>query len=91
MVNEAANLQSTATAYVTGLTSSPSYQTDFTGHSIFVPIATILPGITTWGQSNWDWTYVDALVQTALSNGKKFSIAFTHKPTGVTTANTISY
>jgi hypothetical protein len=75
VVNEAANLQSTATAYATGLTSSSAYQTDVAGHAIFVPIARILPNITTWGQFNWDWTYVDTLVQTALSNGKKYSIA----------------
>ena len=74
VLNEASNMQSTATAYAVGLTSSPAYQNDVTGHAIFVPIAQILPNITTWGQFNWDWTYLDALVQIAVSNGKKFSV-----------------
>ncbi|HTF99783.1 MAG TPA: hypothetical protein VK654_04245, partial [Nitrospirota bacterium] len=74
VVNEASNEQSTATAYAAGLTSSPAYQNDITGHAIFVPIAKILPSITTWGTFSWDWTYLDTLVQTAVSHGKKFSI-----------------
>ena len=74
VLNEASNEQSTATAYASGLTSSPAYQNDITGHAIFVPIAQILPSITTWGQFNWDWTYLDTLVQIAVSNGKKFSV-----------------
>ncbi len=55
VVNEASNEQSTATAYVSGLTASTAYRNDVTGHAIFVPIAKILPSITTWGQFNWDW------------------------------------
>jgi len=74
VVNETSNEQSTATAYASGLTSSPAYQNDVTGHAIFVPIAQVLPNITTWGQFNWDWTYLDTLVQIAVSNGKKFSV-----------------
>jgi hypothetical protein len=75
VVNEAANGQSTATAYVAGLISSPAYRDDVAGHAIFVPIAKILPNLATWGQFNWDWTYLDTLVGIAVSNGKKFSIA----------------
>jgi hypothetical protein len=74
VVNENSNEQSTATAYAAGLTSSPAYQSDVTGHAIFVPIAKILPSITTWGTFSWDWTYLDTLVQIAVLNGKKFSV-----------------
>jgi hypothetical protein len=74
VLNDASNEQSTATTYASGLTSSSAYLTDVTGHAIFVPIAKILPSITTWGQFNWDWTYVDTLVQIAVTNGKNFSI-----------------
>ncbi len=74
VLNENSNEQSTATAYAAGLTSSSAYQNDVTGHAIFVPIAQILPSITTWGTFSWDWTYLDTLVQIAVSNGKKFSV-----------------
>ncbi len=74
VLNENSNEQSTATAYAAGLAASPAYQNDITGHAIFVPIAKILPSITTWGTFPWDWTYLDMLVQIAVSNGKKFSV-----------------
>jgi hypothetical protein len=74
VVNEASNLQSAKTAYVSGLTSSPAYTNVVGGHAIFIPIAKILPSITTWGEFNWDWGYVDSLVDIALAHGKKFSI-----------------
>ncbi len=74
VLNENSDEQSTATAYAAGLTSSPAYQNDVAGHAIFVPIAKILPSIATWGTFSWDWTYLDTLVQTAVSNGKKFSV-----------------
>jgi hypothetical protein len=74
VLNEASNEQSTATAYATGLTSSPAYQKDITGHAIFVPIAKILPNITTWEEFIWDWSYLDTLVQIAILHGKKFSV-----------------
>ena len=74
VLNENSNEQPAATSYAAGLTSSPAYQSVITGHAIFVPIAKILPGITTWGQFNWDWSYLDTLVRVATSNGKKFSI-----------------
>jgi hypothetical protein len=74
VLNEASNEQAAATAYASGLTESPAYQKDVTGHAIFVPIAKILPNITTWGEFTWDWGYLDTLVQIALSHGKKFSI-----------------
>lgn len=74
VLNEASNEQSTHTAYATGLTSSPAYQDDVEGHAIFVPIAKILPSVTRWGEFQWDWSYLDALVQIAVSNGKKFSV-----------------
>lgn len=74
VLNEASNEQSTATAYASGLTSSLSYQNDIAGHAIFVPIAKILPSITAWEDFQWDWTYLDTLVQIAVSHGKKFSV-----------------
>jgi hypothetical protein len=75
VVNGYANEASAKSVYAAGLTSSPAYQDDITGHAIFVPIAKILPSITTWGQFSWTWGYLDTLVQIAVSNGKKFSIA----------------
>ena len=75
VVNEASNEQSTATAYNPGLFASQSYQNDVAGHAIFVPLAQILPSITVWGQFNWQWAYLDTLVQAAVSHNKKFSIA----------------
>src|SRR6185312_8557192 len=74
VLNEASNEQPVTTAYVAGLTAAPAYVNDIVGHAIFTPIAKILPSITTWGQFNWDWSYLDSLVQTALSNHKKFSV-----------------
>lgn len=65
----------TSKVYAVGFTSSTAYQNDITGLAIYVPIAKILPTITTWGQFNWKWAYLDTLVQIALSSGKKFSIA----------------
>jgi len=76
VLNENSNEQPAATAYAAGLTSAPAYLSDVTGHAIFVPIAKILPVITTWGQFNWNWAYLDSLLQTATSNGKDFSIEF---------------
>ncbi len=74
VLNEASNEQSTNTAYASGLTASPAYQNDITGHAIFVPIAQILPSITKWEDFEWDWSYLDTLVQIALSHHKKFSV-----------------
>lgn len=74
VLNEASNEQSTATAYAAGLTASPAYQRDITGHAIFVPIAKILPSISRWDDFHWDWTYLDTLVQIAVSRGKTFSV-----------------
>jgi hypothetical protein len=74
VLNEASNEQSTNTAYASGLTSSPAYTNDIAGHAIFVPVAKILPSVTHWGDFQWDWTYVDTLVQIAVTNRKKFSI-----------------
>ncbi len=74
VLNEAANEQPTTTAYAPGLTSSPAYQNDITGQAIFVPIAKILPSISRWEDFHWDWTYLDTLVQIAVSNRKKFSV-----------------
>lgn len=85
VVNGYANEASARSVYAAGLTSSPAYQNDITGHAIFVPIAKILPSITTWGQFNWDWAYLDTLVRIAVSNGKKFSIALI---SGLQTSNT---
>ncbi len=60
--------------YSAGLMSSTAYLNDVAGAAIFVPVAKILPSISTWGQFNWTWSYVDSLVDSALSHGKKFSI-----------------
>jgi len=74
VLNDPSNEQSTATAYAAGLTASEAYLNDVTGDAVFVPIAKILPSVTTWGQFTWTWGYLDTLVQTALSHQKKFSI-----------------
>lgn len=74
VLNDPSNEQSASTAYVAGLETSEGYTNDLAGDAIFVPIAKILPAITTWGQFNWSWGYLDTLVQTALSHQKKFSI-----------------
>ncbi len=74
VLNEASDEQSTNTAYAAGLTSSPAYKKDVEGHAIFVPIAKILPSVNRWGEFQWDWTYLDTLVQVATSHGKKFSV-----------------
>ena len=74
MLNENSNERPAAQGYATGLTASSAYQNDIAGHAIFVPIAKILPTITTWGLFNWEWGYLDSLVQVAVSHGKKFSI-----------------
>jgi hypothetical protein len=74
VVNEAANEQSTATAYASGLTLATAYANDVDGHAIFVPLAQILPSVTTWGSFQWDWTYVDTLIGIARANNKKFSL-----------------
>lgn len=74
VVNEASNEQSAGTAYAAGFETSAAYANDVTGHAIFVPIAKILPSVTTWGQFNWSWGYLDTLVQAATSHQKKFTI-----------------
>lgn len=74
VLDDASNERAAANVYASGLTSSPAYLNDVTGHAIFVPIAKILPTITTWGQFNWDWSFLDTLVQIAVSHNKKFTI-----------------
>ena len=74
VLNDAANGQPAATGYAPGMAASSAYLQDVAGNAVFVPIAKILPGITTWGQFNWDWSYLDTLVQVAVGNGKTFSI-----------------
>lgn len=75
VLNEASDEQSTDSAYAAGLTSSPAYESNIEGHAIFVPIAKILPSVNRWGEFKWDWTYLDTLVNIAVKNGKKFSVA----------------
>jgi hypothetical protein len=75
VVNKYYNEIPTGKVYAAGFLSSAAFQNDITGLAIYVPIAKILPSITTWGQFNWDWRYLDTLVQIAVSNGKKYSIA----------------
>jgi len=74
VLNEDSDEQSAATAYATGMTTSPAYENVIDGHAIYLPLAQILPSVTTWGQFNWNWTYLDTLVQVAVANNKKFSI-----------------
>jgi hypothetical protein len=74
VLDDASNERPTGDMYAAGLFTSPAYKNDVTGHAIFVPIAKILPAITSWGQFNWDWRVLDTLVQLAVGNGKKFSI-----------------
>jgi len=74
VLNDPSNEAPAATAYAAGLATSEAYLSDVTGHAVFVPIAKILPAVTTWGQFNWSWGYLDTLVQAALSHQKKFSI-----------------
>ena len=74
VLNDAGNGRTAARGYATGLASSPAYLQDITGHAVFVPIAKILPSITTWGDFQWSWGYLDTLVGMAISHGKQFSI-----------------
>ena len=74
VVNEAAGERPASEAYATGLTSSAAYSSAVAGHAVFVPIAKILPSITTWGQFAWSWGYLDSLVQVATSHGKQISL-----------------
>ena len=74
VLDDASNEKPTGGMYAAGLFASPAYKNDITGHAIFVPIAKILPAVTSWGQFNWDWRVLDTLLQLAVGNGKKFSI-----------------
>jgi hypothetical protein len=74
VMDDVSNERSASAVYVAGLDTSHAYLNDITGDAIFVPIAKILPSITTWGVFNWTWGYLDSLVQFAVSHGKKFSI-----------------
>ena len=76
VLNENSNEQSLATAYASGLTAAPAYDSDVAGHAIFVPIAKVLPSVSTWGQFSWSWTYLDSLVGIAVSHHKRFSLEF---------------
>lgn len=74
VLDDASNEKPTAGLYAPGLFTSSAYKNDITGHALFVPIAKILPVITTWGQFNWDWRFLDTLLQFVSSNKKRFSI-----------------
>jgi hypothetical protein len=76
VLDEASNNTPVSSAYAAGMTSSVAYQNVVAGHAIFVPLVQVLSPVTTWGQFNWNWTYLDTLVQMAVSNGKKFSLEF---------------
>jgi len=74
VLNDPSNERAAAANYATGLEASSGYLQDVAGHAIFVPIAKILPSVSTWGQFNWTWGYLDTLVNDALLHQKKFSI-----------------
>ena len=74
VLNDAANERAARAVYASGLTSAPAYQNAVTGHAIFIPIAKILPGITTWGQFNWQWGYVDTLVHAVATDSDRHTI-----------------
>ncbi len=74
VLNNADDERPAATGYSAGLDTAGGYVRDVTGHAIFVPIAKMLPAVSTWDQFDWTWGYVDTLVQAALSHQKKFSI-----------------
>ncbi len=76
VVNEASDEKSASEAYATGMTGSAAYASAVAGHAVFVPIAKILPSISTWGQFAWSWGYLDSLVQIATSHGKQIAIEF---------------
>jgi hypothetical protein len=75
VLNDPSDEQSTATAYASGLLASSAYQNVIAGHAIFVPIAQILPSISRWEDFDWDWSYLDTLVDIARSQHKHFSVA----------------
>lgn len=85
VLNDPSNEKPAAQGYVTGLTASAAYRDDIAGQAIFVPIAKILPSITTWGSFNWSWAYLDSLIDIALTHDKKFSIEL---ETGYQTSST---
>ncbi len=74
VLNNADDERPAATGYAAGLDTAGAYLRDVTGHAVFVPIAKILPAVTTWGQFDWTWGYVDTLVEAALTHQKTFSI-----------------
>jgi len=74
VLDDVANDRNAAKVYATGLDTCQAYRDDVAGDAIFVPIAKILPSITTWGQFDWQWGYLDTLTTFALSHHKKFSI-----------------
>ncbi len=60
--------------YVSGLLTAPAYA-HVDGHAIFVPISQLFTTpITQWPPDNWDWTFLDGLIQTAVTNHKAFSL-----------------
>jgi hypothetical protein len=69
-----------AMAYPADLWSAPAFQDDTAGLAIFAPVRylfkqTITAAMWQAHQFPWDWTYVNTLVNEALSCGKSFSIA----------------
>src|SRR4029077_14457331 len=74
VLDDAANDRNAAKVYATGLDTCAAYRDDVAGNAIFVPIAKILPAVTTWGAFDWQWGYLDTLTQFAVSHHKRFSI-----------------
>jgi hypothetical protein len=71
------NYYPTSGGYPDNLFTSPGYN-DVVGHAIFITLPQILPQAPiydNWSSPVWDWTALDALVNTALNNGKVFSLS----------------
>ena len=89
LLNESSNENGPETGYCPGnwpsppgchVTDSTTFINRVSGLAIHVPIAQVLDasGITDWSnasQYGWDWHYLDALIDVAVTAGKKFSIA----------------
>ena len=67
VLDDVADDRNAAKVYATGLDTCAAYRDDIAGDAIFVPIAKILPAVTTWGAFDWQWGYLDTLTQFAVA------------------------